>query len=69
MQTLEEFMDSDEGHSLNERYEEAFDLLKLDKHFDKEEFISERLEEEYIKRYSDYLDHSYHTMKDDRLLG
>lgn len=62
--SLSEYLDKDTTLRKREQLEDAFDLLKLDKHFDKEEFIFELLEQEYVAQYTRALEAAYEEFKE-----
>lgn len=61
--SFSDYLDLDSTEVFRQELEDAFDLMKLDKHFAKEEYIFELLEQKYADEYSRNLEAAYEEFK------
>lgn len=71
--TFKEYLQKDSTEKLRELLEDSFDSLdstgSLSRHFDRDEFIHELLEEQYNSDYSDYEDRCFDEYRDERMFN
>lgn len=70
--SLSDWLDLPSTNELRDRLEEAFDLLELSKNpcnLDKEEYISDLLEQKYVDGYSYAVDSMYEEFKNEGFKG